>query len=120
MVSHILLQETSTSAIPNIMRERRRLLAPGGITAHAEIGFFQGLGPYDAFIIDWDTFNNNEPFWGTLRDMDPVALMRSAGFAAEKVFQARVARDPGGATVYSDNIKDSSSRNSWFVIGARK
>lgn len=120
VVSHILLHELSNTAIRNIMRESHRLLAPGGVTAHADLPLFQGLAPYDAFILDWDALNNNEPFWTTLREMDPVALMTGAGFAEAAVTQTWVARDPGGDSVYSDHAGDTSARGSWYVLGASK
>lgn len=120
VVSHILLHETSTKAIRNILRESYRLLALGGVTAHADMPLFQGLAPYDAFILDWDSLNNNEPFWTTLREMDPEALMTGAGFAGSNVTQTWVARDPGGDSVYSNHAGDTSSRGSWYVLGATK
>ncbi len=120
VVSHILLHELSNTAIRNVMRESHRLLAPGGVTAHADLPLFQGLAPYDAFILDWDALNNNEPFWTTLREMDPVALMTGAGFAEAAVSQTWVARDPGGDSVYSDHAGDTSARGSWYVLGASK
>ncbi len=120
VLSHILLHETSSSAIGRILRECHRLLAPGGVTAHAELGFFEGLNPYDAFILDYDTYNNNEPFWTTMREMNPVDLMRDAGFDKNEIFLATVPRDPGGKTVYSDNVADANGRGTWLVIGAQK
>ena len=64
IVSHILLHETSSKAIRNIMRECHRLLSPGGMMFHVEVPQYQGMDLYDQFILDWDTYNNNEPFWG--------------------------------------------------------
>ncbi len=29
---------------------------------------------------DWDTLNNNEPFWGAFHDMDIVGKCKEAGF----------------------------------------
>ena len=119
-MSHILLHETSIKTIAAIIRECHRLLAPSGVTAHAELRFFKGLAPYDAFILDWDTYNNNEPFWATLREMDPSSLLRNAGFSNANCFQPWFPRDPGGKTVYSDAIADAPNRGSWLVFGAVK
>ena len=39
-----------------------------------------GVDPVTQAMIDWDTYNNHEPFWGPMRDMDLVAESVSAGF----------------------------------------
>jgi len=59
IVSHILLHETSAQAIRNIMRECHRLLRKGAMTIHAEVPRYAGMDPYDSFMLDWDTCNNN-------------------------------------------------------------
>ena len=30
--------------------------------AHAETPPYEGMEPFDAFMLDWDSTNNNEPF----------------------------------------------------------
>ena len=85
VVSHILLHETSRKAITRIMAETNRVLAPGGLTLHAEVPQYDGMTPYDAFALDWDTYYNNEPFWGTSHDMSLVDLCVNAGFDADDV-----------------------------------
>ncbi len=60
IVSHILLHETSSKALRNIVRESYRLLTPGGLMIHQEVSQYHGLDPYQAFILDWDTYNNND------------------------------------------------------------
>jgi ubiquinone/menaquinone biosynthesis C-methylase UbiE len=90
IVSHILLHETSDKAVRNIIRECRRLLARGGMAIHAEVPQYEGMAPYDAFMLDWDTYNNNEPFWGYLHDMDLKQLARESGFEESSVVQTMV------------------------------
>jgi ubiquinone/menaquinone biosynthesis C-methylase UbiE len=90
IVSHILLHETSAQAIRRIMAECHRLLRAGGMVIHAEVPQFEGLTPYSAFMLDWDTRNNNEPFWGHYHDMDLTQLATDAGFARENVRQLMV------------------------------
>jgi ubiquinone/menaquinone biosynthesis C-methylase UbiE len=90
IVSHILLHETSDKAVRNITRECRRLLRKGGMAIHAEVPQYEGLEPYDAFMLDWDTYNNNEPFWGHLHDMDLKQLAREAGFDESSVVETMV------------------------------
>ena len=121
IVSHILLHETSSKALRNILKESYRLLAPGGLMIHQEVPQYQGMDPYDAFILDWDTYNNNEPFWGTLRDSDLSALAVQAGFTKEKVIEtmipsaiqvkARTQRFQGG---------DFGGGGQWFILAATK
>src|SRR5208282_5207173 len=90
IVSHILLHETSAKAVRNIMRECHRLLRKGAMAIHAEVPQYAGMDPYDAFMLDWDTYNNNEPFWGYLHDMDLRQLAAESGFEESSVVQTLV------------------------------
>jgi SAM-dependent methyltransferase len=82
VVSHVLLHETSGKAMPRIFHECFRLLAPGGYMIHADLPPFNLMDPLVQFILDNETYYNNEPFWGAMRDMNQVALAEQAGFAA--------------------------------------
>jgi len=90
VVSHILLHETSTSALRNIMKECRRLLSPQGLVVHSETPPYKGMEDYDAFILDWDCYNNNEPFWSKSHEIDPVSIAREHGFNPEKTFETLI------------------------------
>ena len=81
IVSHILLHETSGKAMPAIIRECHRLLKPGGMMIHADLPPFDLMDPFTQFILDNETWFNNEPFWGAMREVDQIALAKSAGFA---------------------------------------
>ncbi|MEU4568914.1 class I SAM-dependent methyltransferase [Micromonospora sp. NPDC023956] len=83
VVSHILLHEMPPDAVRAVLRECHRLLAPGGMMIHADFPGYAGLDPLVQFLIDWDTWNNNEPFWGPMRDMDLVRAARDAGFTGD-------------------------------------
>ncbi len=122
IVSHILLHETSAKAIRNIMRECHRLLTPGGMMFHVEVPQYQGMEPYDQFILDWDTYNNNEPFWGTLHDMDLVALAQDSGFAPKQVVQTMVPSAFKAARSRTQLLQggDFGGGGQWFVFGATK
>lgn len=122
IVSHILLHETSAKAIRNIVRECYRLLTPGGMMFHVEVPQYHGMDPYDAFILDWDTYNNNEPFWGALHDMDLVALAGEGGFTAEQVIQTAI---PSAFKMARSRTQlfqggDFGGGGQWFVFGATK
>jgi ubiquinone/menaquinone biosynthesis C-methylase UbiE len=85
VVSHILLHETSGQAMPRIFRECYRLLKPGGYMIHADLPPFDKMGPFAQFILDNETYYNNEPFWGAMREMDQIRLAEDAGFKREDV-----------------------------------
>ena len=85
VVTHILLHETSGKAMPNVFRECHRLLAPGGYMIHADLPPFDLMDPFTQFILDNETYFNNEPFWGAMREMDQIALARQAGFPADSI-----------------------------------
>lgn len=121
IVSHILLHETSSKALRNIVRESYRLLAPGGLMIHQEAPQYHGLDPYQAFILDWDTYNNNEPFWGTLRDADLTAIAVEAGFAKERVVETMI---PSAFQVKDRTHRfqagDFGGGGQWFIFAASK
>lgn len=85
VVSHIMLHETSGKAMPKVFEECYRLLKPGGYMIHADLPPFDLMDPFTQFILDNETYYNNEPFWGAMRDMDQVALARKAGFPADQI-----------------------------------
>lgn len=85
IVSHIMLHETSGKALPKIVRECHRLLSPGGYVIHADLPPFDLMSPFTQFILDNETWYNNEPFWGAMRELDQVQLAIEAGFPAESV-----------------------------------
>ena len=47
---------------------------------HADLPPFDLMDPFTQFILDNETWYNNEPFWGAMRDMDQYALSEAAGF----------------------------------------
>lgn len=122
IVSHILLHETSAKALRNILRECHRLLRPDGLMVHAETPQYAGMAPYDAFILDWDTYNNNEPFWGQLHDTNLKELIRGAGFHEDCFFQhmqpSAVAQAQGRTNLFQGG--DFGGGGAWFLYGAQK
>lgn len=85
VVSHILLHETSGKAMPQIFKECHRILKPGGLMIHADLPPFNLMDPFTQFILDNETWYNNEPFWGAMREMDQVELAKAAGFPADTI-----------------------------------
>ena len=114
VVSHILLHETSHGAVYNIMKEAHRLLRPGGMVLHVETPVRNDqLAPFDAFMADWATHYNAEPFWGTLHDMDLDDPGLQAGFSKDSLIWSMAAKVQGGG-------KGLTGGPSWLIYGARK
>ena len=83
VLSHIVLHETSKSALPRILGECHRLLTPGGLMLHLEIP--RGKTDVEKFMHNWESYNNNETFsrFMTLIDLKAEAL--KGGFTSEQV-----------------------------------
>ena len=122
VVSHGLCHETSAKAVRRILQECHRLLAPGGVTAHADPQFSMGLDVHDSFMHDWDSHYNAEPFWGTLHDIPPAKLMTDAGFEASRTTAVWMKVGPDGNPAYTEVEDDPkhSSLGRGVVFGARK
>jgi ubiquinone/menaquinone biosynthesis C-methylase UbiE len=120
VVSHGLCHETSGKAIRNIMSEIHRVLKPGGITMHSDPQLGRGLDPHDAFIHDWDTYYNNEPFWGPLHDIGATNLFVTAGFPATSVREAWATIDASGSPAILMANDTDSELNRSSLFGARK
>ncbi|MSO64646.1 MAG: class I SAM-dependent methyltransferase [Alphaproteobacteria bacterium] len=124
VVSHILLHETAHAALRNIFKECQRLLKPGGLMVHCETPLYAGMDPYDQFILDWDTYNNNEPFWGSLKDLDLKAICTESGFRPQSYF-ATAQPSAVGAEYAKGRTKlfqggDFGGAGAWFLVGAQK
>ena len=135
VVSHILLHETSGKAMPRIFKECHRVLAPGGLMIHADLPPFDLMDPFTQFILDNETWYNNEPFWGAMREMDQIGLAKSAGFVSDTIrfdtAPMAIMEFAGGSAGYSDqSASDVAERDftagefapggGWEVLIARK
>ena len=123
VVSHILLHETSEKAIRRVISECHRLLKPGGLMVHAETPPYKDLEPFDAFMLDWDTRNNNEPFWGRSHEIDYVELSRNAGFDPDKVFEVMAPSAYQIAQARRSKVfqgGDFGGGGLWFLYGAER
>jgi SAM-dependent methyltransferase len=109
------LHETSRPAVHHIFSEAYRLLRPGGLFVVAELPPYEGGEPFDLFARDWDTWNNNEPFWGPLHEMDLPAVLVGAGFDGTDV---RATYAPGVAAA-NDLIRAVPVDNEKFVGSTR-
>jgi len=123
IVSHILLHETSEKAIRNIVAECYRLLKPGGIMIHAETPPYEGMEPFEVFLFDWDTVNNNEPFWRRSHQIDLIKLSDNAGFDSERNITEMVPSAYQMAAAERTNAfqaGDFGGGGAWFIYGCYK
>ena len=85
------LHETGGKAIHRIFAEIRRVLAPGGLNLHIEQPqYTPEMSYYEQFMRDWDAYYNAEPYWGHMHDLQPEALMESAGVPRSNFMQVGV------------------------------
>ncbi len=121
--STMFLHETSLPALRRIMAECRRLIAPGGLVIHLEQPRYDaGMPLLEQAMRDWDAFNNNEPFWTKLHQIDLDALMVAAGFAPEELIHGNVVAvvdSDGFADVACDDAEDYGRKPAWQITGAR-
>lgn len=81
IVSHILFHETSRTAVANIMRETKRLLAPGGVFVHCENPVrIEHLDAYGIAWNGWEQYNNSEPYLLGCAKTDFIGMARELGF----------------------------------------
>ncbi len=123
IVSHILLHETSEKAIHNIVRECNRLLRKGGMMLHAETPPYKNMDAFDAFMLDWDTRNNNEPFWARSHEIDLKKLSQSGGFDPKKEIETLIPSAFQVAKAKRSHVfqgGDFGGGGFWFIYGNHK
>ena len=79
---------------------------------HGEFPQYEGLDAFTQFMLDWDTYNNNEPFWGAMHDTDLEALAISVGFDRDKV---RTVFVPAGRQLQTGAKKGGGGRLALIV-----
>lgn len=121
VVSHILLHETSSAAIKNVIKECHRVLKPGGWMLHVETPPYEGMEPFETFLFDWDSENNNEPFWRKSHMLDLVSLAQKSGFQSNDPIQIMVPsafQETHRTNTFQGG--DFGGGGVWFVYGCQK
>lgn len=112
VISHIMLHETSRSALKNIFAECHRLLKPTGLMLHLEIP--RGKNVIENFLYNWESWNNNETFGQYMTHIDLSDIAQKAGFASDKVSCA------DHAVPREKEQQLYSEETLWKIIEARK
>ncbi len=122
IVSHILVHETSKKAFDTIMKECQRLLAPGGWVLHAETPPYKDMAIFDQFLMDWDTYYNNEPFWGHSHEIEARDLAVKHAFDPDSVLEilAPSAFEQGLNRTEVLQCGDFGGAGVWYVYGMQK
>ena len=118
------LHETSHKAMFGIVKEIYRMLQNGGISLHIEQPqYTPQMSHFEQFMRDWDAFNNNEPFWGAMHEVDVKDWMHSAGFRYEDMLQFGAAgiNDHEDFTKPKPKEQEDYGRSAvWNVFGSWK
>lgn len=127
VITCMFLHELSAKSLPKIVGETHRLLSDGGKVLHVEQPQYTAEMPlYEQFMRDWDTYNNNEPFWGAMHDIDMFEQMEKAGFARDQmgvVGLAAVVDEtlfPSAAKSAANDGEDYGRKPVWNVYVATK
>jgi hypothetical protein len=114
----------SGKAMPRLLAECERVLAPGGLILHVEQPQYGPEMPlFEQFMRDWDAFNNNEPFWTAMHSVDLKEVMADAGFTKQDQFVIGVRAVVDRAVFPAAEIDDQEDYGRaamWNAYGAWK
>ena len=86
VMTSIFLHELSSKSLPKIMSEMYRVLKKGGLMLHLEQPqYSEDMPVFEQFMRDWDSYNNNEPFWSAMHEIDLKKTMVDLGFSKDNV-----------------------------------
>jgi len=100
VVSHNLMHEVAPATLGKIFAESSRVLRPGGIALHQDVPIRGDRSLFERFMFDWETRNNNEPFWQAFAEADLHPMMLAAGFEPAQVAEAVVPKLDGPGAWY--------------------
>lgn len=125
--STMFLHETSFKALPQVLKEVKRLLAPGGISLHLEQPqYTESMDLYEQFIRDWDAFNNNEPFWTTMHELNLPKIAQALGHTPAELIESGAAAvlDPAlfpaqAQAQATASSEDYGRKAAWYAFGTK-
>jgi cyclopropane fatty-acyl-phospholipid synthase-like methyltransferase len=104
VISNIMFHETNAANLPQILRECRRVLRPGGAMLHVDVATQVTRLPLEDQVMNhWQVDWNGEPFWTGFSEQDMRAQIVAAGF------------DP--ALSFADHL--AKATGAWYVFGSR-
>lgn len=116
VMTSIFLHELSSRSLPKIMGEAYRVLSKGGLMLHLEQPQYdEDMPVYEQFIRDWDSYNNNEPFWSAMHEINLVDLLIDLGFSSENISHASL--KASGANI---EIEEHGRAPAWHAYVAKK
>jgi SAM-dependent methyltransferase len=101
VVSHNVMHEVSCGSLADIFAESRRVLKPGGIALHQDVPIKGERSLFERFMFNWESTNNNEPFWEVFAEADVGAMMEAAGFSPAATEQALIPKLDGPGAWYA-------------------
>jgi hypothetical protein len=93
---------------------------------HMELPDAASVSEYDNFFWNWDTHNNNEPFYTNYREQDPLRLCAEAGFLPVDAFKLTIPDAASfGEERYARFLKGELAApphgsGGWFIFGAER
>lgn len=123
IVSSFFFHEIPVKATRNVLKECRRLLRPGGLMVNQELPATGLVDTWEDYFWNWDTDNNNEPFYTAFRAQDPIALMEEAGFDRMRSFaqilpDVNAYPDRRGAFGWDEPGRPRHGKGGWYVFGS--
>jgi hypothetical protein len=80
------------------------------------------MDEFNQFMLDCETYYNNEPYWGAMREVDQVAESIEAGFAPENIefVMAPSAYRAAAGLERRFEAGEFAPGNAWQVLVTRK
>lgn len=100
VVTNNLLHEIGRESRRRMMREARRVVAPGGLVVHQDVPIRAAPTLVAQVERGWDEKFNGEIFWNVYAGDDLRADMEAAGFAAASLTETRIEKLAGAGGWY--------------------
>lgn len=123
IVSSFFFHEIPPTSAARVLAECRRLLRPGGLMVHQELPATGLVDAWEDYFWNWDTANNNEPYYTEFRAQDPIALCERAGFDPARSFahilpDLNAYPDRHSAFAWDEPGRPRHGKGGWYVFGS--